>query len=203
MFLRKGQLPILVVNLVLLAVFSVIFWQKADYEFFIYMGVIVFFLLLVLQTNKNVNYSNEVLWGLTVWSGLHLSGGGIEIGNGDVLYNWVIWDLVGEPYSIFKFDQFVHIVGFFVATLVAYHVLEPLLAKPVKSWKAVSFVVIMAGLGLGALNEIVEFSATVLVPDTNVGGYENTALDLVADLIGAVIGMVYLFRRGIYKNIKS
>lgn len=44
----------------------------------------------------------------------------------------------------------------------------------------------MAGLGVGALNEIIEFFATVVVPETGVGGYENTALDLVADLIGAL-----------------
>ena len=31
-----------------------------------------------------------------------------------------------------------------------------------------------AAMGFGALNEVVEFIATLLVPETNVGGYINT-----------------------------
>ncbi|MFO0896121.1 MAG: hypothetical protein U0836_01725, partial [Pirellulales bacterium] len=42
-----------------------------------------------------------------------------------------------------------------------------------------------AGMGFGALNEVVEFAATLLVPETNVGGYENTGWDLVSNMIGA------------------
>ena len=45
----------------------------------------------------------------------------------------------------------------------------------------------MIGLGFGGLNEIIEFGATVISPNTGVGGYVNTALDLVADLIGALL----------------
>ena len=53
----------------------------------------------------------------------------------------------------------------------------------------------MAGLGLGAVNEIVEFTATVITPNTGVGGYVNNALDLVTDLLGAVIAIIYLRKR--------
>ena len=52
-------------------------------------------------------------------------------------------------------------------------------------------VVIVCGqdplLYLGAGNEVVEFIATLVMPDTNVGGYENTGWDLVSNLIGTVI----------------
>ena len=104
----------------------------------------------------------------------------------------MIFPIVGDPYNIFKFDQFVHIVGFWVATLVAYYLLKPLLKKDLKRWVVLSIIIVMAGLGMGALNEIVEFIATVLVPETGVGGYENTSLDLVADLIGAIGAMTYI-----------
>jgi hypothetical protein len=40
-------------------------------------------------------------------------------------------------------------------------------------------------LGFGALNEVVEFAATLLVPETNVGGYVNTGWDMVSNLVGA------------------
>ena len=50
----------------------------------------------------------------------------------------------------------------------------------------------MAGLGVGAFNEIIEFFATVIIPETGVGGYENTSLDLISNLIGAIIAMSYI-----------
>lgn len=45
---------------------------------------------------------------------------------------------------------------------------------------------VVGALGFGALNEVVEFVATMLGP-TNVGGYENTGWDLVSNTIGAVV----------------
>lgn len=191
MHLKKGQLPIFIVNIVALLIFAFVFAKRKNYEFLIYIGVIIFFLVLVLYTNKKINYSNGILWGLTLWSLLHMSGGGIYI-NGKKLYTLMIYPIVGEPYNIFKFDQFVHIVGFFVATLVVYHLIKPKLVKN-HGWAALSIVVVMAGFGLGALNEVVEFTATVITPETGVGGYENTALDLVSNLIGAILAMAYIY----------
>ncbi|MAE42155.1 hypothetical protein CMO93_00155 [Candidatus Woesearchaeota archaeon] len=191
MHLRKGQLSILLVNLISIIIFSIIFANRKNYEFLIYIGVIIFFLVLILYTNKRVNYPNPVLWGLTTWSILHMSGGGLFI-QGKKLYEWMIFNLVGAPYHIFKFDQFVHIIGFFAATLVMYHILKPKLIKDHK-WFSLSIVIVMAGFGLGALNEMVEFFATVIIPETGVGGYVNTSLDLVADLIGAILAMVYIY----------
>src|SRR3989338_10485162 len=191
MHLKKGQLPIFIVNMAALLIFAFVFAKRKNYEFMIYIGVIIFFLALILYTNKKVNYPNSILLGLTAWSLLHMSGGGIYI-DGKKLYTLMIYPLVGEPYLIFKFDQFVHILGFFVATLVVYHLIKPKLIKNHK-WAALSIVVVMAGFGLGALNEVVEFLATVITPETGVGGYENTALDLVSNLIGAVLAMVYIY----------
>ena len=193
MHLKKGQLPIFIVNIAALLIFAFVFAKRKNYEFMIYIGVIIFFLFLILYTNKKINYPNSILWGLTAWSLLHMSGGGIYI-NGRKLYALMIYPIVGEPYNIFKFDQFVHIVGFFVATLVVYHLIKPKLVKDHK-WVALSIVVVMAGFGLGALNEVVEFIATVITPETGVGGYENTALDLVSNLIGAVLAMGYIYNK--------
>ena len=193
MHLKKGQLPIFIVNIAALLIFAFVFAKRKNYEFMIYIGVIIFFLFLILYTNKKINYPSSILWGLTLWSLLHMSGGGIYV-NGRKLYALMIYPIVGEPYNIFKFDQFVHIVGFFVATLVIYHLIKPKLIKN-HGWIALSIVVVMAGFGLGALNEVVEFIATVITPETGVGGYENTALDLVSNLIGAILAMVYIYTK--------
>lgn len=111
---------------------------------------------------------------------------------GKKLYEFMIFDLVGEPYLIFKYDQFVHIVGFAGATLAMYFLIKPLL-KDGHPWISLSVVVIMAGLGVGALNEIVEFFVSEIVGETGVGGYINTSLDLVSDLVGAFIAMMTIF----------
>ncbi len=99
---------------------------------------------------------------------------------------------LSNAYSIFRYDQFVHILGFGIATLLIYVLLKPLLKSNLKSWSALSIVVIMAGFGVGALNEMLEFIVTVFVPETGVGGYINTSLDLVSDLIGAILAMIYI-----------
>ncbi|GAB4343620.1 MAG: hypothetical protein Kow0099_22210 [Candidatus Abyssubacteria bacterium] len=190
MMLKREQLPILLVNAVALIIFTLLFVSRKNYEFLLYVGVIVFFLIVILATNKRVNYPTSVLWGLTAWALLHMSGGGLFI-RGTKLYEIILVPLSNE-YEIFRYDQFVHIVGFGVATLVMYHLLKPLLAPGLNRWTALSIVVVMAGLGVGALNEIVEFAATVLVPETGVGGYVNTSLDLVADLIGAVLALAVI-----------
>jgi len=46
---------------------------------------------------------------------------------------------------------------------------------------------VAAGMGFGAANEVVEFAATLMLPGTNVGGYENTGWDLVANLVGCLV----------------
>jgi len=187
--LKKGQLPILIVNAIILIIFSIFYIGRKNYEFLGYIGVIVFFFAVILLTNQKVNYPNSVLWGLTLWSLMHLCGGSIPL-NGARLYDWIIIPIVGEPYLIFKYDQLVHIIGFGVATCLMWALLKDKL-RPLEHRVAVFIVVVMAGLGVGAFNEIVEFIPTIFI-ETGVGGYENTALDLVADLIGALLALVWI-----------
>lgn len=188
--LRRAHLGPLSVLLSVLVPFSMYFGYRRNYEFLLYVVVIVFFLVVIALTNGRVRYPLSILWGLVAWAILHLCGGGIRIGDG-VLYGVMLVPL-SDKVPIFRYDQFVHIIGFGVATLVMYHLLRPLLRPDLRHWTALSIVVTMAGLGVGALNEIVEFIATLLMPETGVGGYINTALDLVADLVGAVLAVVAL-----------
>ena len=190
MTVRKGQWTILLVNLCYLVPFGVFYASRQNYEFLLYIGVIVLFFGLILATNERVRYPNGILWGLTAWAVMHMCGGGIRLGD-SVLYEQILVPL-SATYPVFRFDQFVHVVGFGVATLLMHHLLTPLLRPGLKQWTALSIVVVMAGLGVGALNEVVEFIAVVLVPETGVGGYVNTSLDLVSDLIGAALALVYI-----------
>lgn len=186
---QKLKIP-LIVNLIAVLIFSIIFFTKQNFEFIFYIGVIIFFMLLILFTHKKVTYPLSVIWGLTLWSIMHMAGGGLMIG-GTRLYELMILPLVGEPYLIFKYDQLVHIIGFGVATLLMYELIKPSL-KDHKRFISLAIVVVMAGLGVGALNEIIEFIAATFMANNGVGGYVNTSLDLIADLIGGLIALVYI-----------
>ncbi|MDQ1256527.1 MAG: hypothetical protein QG656_1123 [Candidatus Hydrogenedentes bacterium] len=187
---ERAHIAPLAILLSVLIPFSIYFGYRRNYEFLLYVAVIVFFLVVIILTNDRVRYPLSILWGLVGWAILHMCGGGIRVGDG-VLYSVMLVPL-SEKIPVFRYDQFVHIVGFGVATLLMYHLLRPLLRPDQRQWTALSIVVVMAGLGVGALNEIIEFIATVLVPETGVGGYVNTALDLVADLVGAILALLYL-----------
>ena len=196
-YLKKNQVPICIVNVCILLFFTILFIRRRNYEFILYIGVILFFLLIILLTNKKVQYSNFLLWGLTLWGFMHLAGGGLYI-KGIKLYEYILFPL-SELYHIFKYDQLVHIIGFGVSTLIMYHLIKPHL-KQTSEKVALSIVVVMAGLGVGALNEIIEFFVTVIVPETGVGGYANTSLDLVSDLIGACIALIII---RVVPNVRS
>ncbi|MFT5424590.1 MAG: hypothetical protein ACI89L_002386 [Phycisphaerales bacterium] len=76
----KRQRVLLGVNAALLLSFGGVFVARGNYEFVIYVGVIVFFMGVVGATLKKVAYSLSSLIGLTVWSAMHLAGGGIAVG---------------------------------------------------------------------------------------------------------------------------
>lgn len=188
--MKKSHLILLLVNLALIIGFGSLFLGRKNYEFIIYVAVIIGLLAVVAVSTRFVEYTLGALVGLTVWSALHLAGGGVPIGDGR-LYDIMVVRLT-NAYPILRYDQVVHIWGFGACTLVAYCLLRRALHEPHKHWVAIGFLLVMAGLGMGALNEIVEFVASEIVPDSGVGGYENTALDLCADLIGAVLGVLYI-----------
>ena len=200
MLLKKGQLPILIVNLIMLIGFTIFYWGKQNIEFLMYIGVIVFFLALIVATNRRHNLSNGVLWGLTLWAFLHMAGGSF-IHNGAIWYKWQllsIWNT--ENFFILRYDQLVHFIGFGIATLITYELIKPHLSEKINRW-LFSAVLILIGMGIGALNEIIEFFAVVIIPETGVGGYYNTMWDLVFNTLGAIVAVIYINFKSKYKNL--
>jgi len=94
---------------------------------------------------------------------------------------------------ILRYDQVVHAFGFFVATFVAYWLLLPQ-AKQGARLGVLAFIAALAGMGFGAINEIIEFMAVLAVPDNGVGGYLNTAIDLCSNGIGATLAAIIIVK---------
>lgn len=140
--------------------------------------------------DERFRFSGVVLIGLTLWGVGHLVGGIVELDDGDrIFYNVVFarW---------FHFDNIVHFVGFGTAGLACWEALRAgwLGSTEVRPVATVAFVAVL-GCGVGAVNEVVEFAFTLVVADSQVGGYHNTGRDLIANLLGGLLAGVYASRR--------
>jgi hypothetical protein len=132
----------------------------------------------VATVHQRVGFSGHVLWALSGWGLLHAAGGILYVGHG-VLYRFE--PVPGLP----RYDQAVHAFGFGAATVAIWQGLRRRLPRGTRPGAGLGFVVALAGMGVGALNEVLEFLSTRVLTETNVGGYENTGWDLVYNALGA------------------
>jgi len=201
--LKKGEWFLILFSLAYILGFTAYYVSIRNFEFLWYVAVLVFFFVLIISTIHRSKFDHIILWGLSLWGLMHMAGGGVVV-NGEVLYALPLIPLAGSgDLFILKYDQFVHFFGFAVATLVVYHLLKPYLNEKT-NWKVVYPILIVAGAGMGVLNEIVEFIAVLLIPETGVGGYANTVLDLVFNTLGATAAVVFIHvRRKRYARTKN
>ena len=166
--------------------------MQGNTEFIFYIVVMVVLISVMTVVHKSVGLTTGLLWALSVWGLAHMAGGLIKLpagwpynGENPVLYSW--WII---PQKL-KYDQIVHAYGFGITTWLCWHTLCSYMRKScgieLKPTFGLMVLMAAAGIGFGALNEIVEFIAVLTIPNTNVGGYENTGWDLVANLVGATI----------------
>ena len=162
---------------------------RGNVEFVMYIAVMAVLIAFVYGLHRNVVLSGGALWCLSFWGLAHMAGGLVLVpaawpveADSRVLYSlWLV------P-SYLKYDQIVHAYGFGVATWVSWQGLRTAIRRngaDVRPSLGLMVIAATAGMGLGSLNEIVEFAATLTIPETNVGGYINTGWDLVANCIGA------------------
>ena len=158
-------------------------------EFIFYTVAVVAFIVLIAFMDGRVEFSQLALWCLALWGALHLAGGQMPIphevtepGKSSVLYNMRL--LPWLP----KYDQLVHAFGFGASVIAAYEAMSAHFKTKLQLGWAMGSALFLIGLGLGAVNEIIEFAAVLIVPETNVGGYRNTGWDLVSNAVGAFVG---------------
>lgn len=160
-----------------------------NHEFIFYIGVMVVLIAVVALVHLRVQLHPACLWALSGWGLLHMAGGLVPISEEvGVLYSY--WLIPGR----LKYDQLIHAYGFGIATWVVWQGLRRGLAEP-RPTAGILFVCFCAGMGLGALNEVVEFIAVLTMPETNVGGYENTSWDMVANGVGSLIAVLAIRMR--------
>ncbi|MGE0378789.1 MAG: hypothetical protein AB7Q45_25585 [Planctomycetaceae bacterium] len=193
-------IALLAFNAAYLLASTVVAVRAGNGEFAFYLVVMLLLGAAVLIVHRRVNLSLDVLWGLSLWGLAHMAGGLVPVPaewpiNGDirVLYSlWLVPDLL-------KYDHVVHAYGFGVTTWLCWEGLRRILAdrqdEPVASVRPTPGMLVLAaaaGMGFGAMNEVVEFIATLTMPETNVGGYNNTGWDLVSNLTGCILAAILI-----------
>jgi len=173
---------------------------RGNREFVFYIVVMLVLVGVVTWIHSRIQLTTGLLWGLAIWGLLHMAGGLVPLpagwaydGDQAVLYSW--WIL---PPGYLKYDQVVHAYGFGITTWLCWHGLRAAIGGlgisrgKVKPTLGLLTLCAAGGMGFGALNEVVEFIAVLALPETNVGGYENTGWDLVSNLAGCALAAVAL-----------
>lgn len=192
---QVGMIALATVAYVLAA--SLFAIANGNREFVFYIVVMVVLMASVYAMHLRVGLSAALLWCLSGWGLMHMAGGLLRLPdswpthNGSVLYNlWLVPDLI-------KYDQAVHVFGFGITTWLCWQGLRAAMSEAgiARLRPSVGLMVLCAagGMGFGAFNEVVEFFATLMIPNTNVGGYINTGWDLVANLVGSVIAAALIW----------
>jgi hypothetical protein len=197
--LSRGEWSVLGFTLAYICIAILASVQKNNTEFILYIGVMFVLLAVVAAIHLRIRLHVAALWGLSIWGLAHMAGGLMPIpaswprlGETNVLYN--LWVIPGR----LKFDQLVHAYGFGMVTWICWQGLQR--AFEVNEVKVTPTLGLMTlcvagGMGFGAMNEVVEFAASLTLPETNVGGYENTGWDLVFNFLGSVIAAVAIALR--------
>lgn len=189
-------LPLLLFTAVYMAAAVVGAVLTGNREFIFYIVVMLVLIAAVWQVHRQIQLTGGLLWALSMWGLAHMAGGLLpvppswpHVAPHNVLYSlWLIPDLL-------KYDQIVHAYGFGLTTWVCWHGWQRICARSGATLHPSGGVLLLcaaAGMGFGALNEVIEFIAVLSIPNTNVGGYINTGWDLVANLVGCVIAAVLI-----------
>lgn len=172
-----------------LAVFTAFFVLKGNSEFLLYAATLSILILLVQWSDRRLRYSAGVLWCFWLWLVMHMCGGFVHLG-GVRLYDITLVQLAGAPYHILRYDQFVHAFCYFtlgglLKTIVVAQ------AAPGAPRRGLAMLTLLAALGVGALNEIIEFTAVAWFGSDGVGDYFNNALDNVFNAVGALAALAW------------
>lgn len=189
--LGAPELTVLAFTLTYVTGFAIWFLAAGNSEFIWYVATLVGLMALVGLTLRTAQYPTAMLWALTLWGLAHMAGGGVPLGE-SVLYAVQLVPITGTgELTLLKYDQVVHACGFGVSAWLLWHLMHLHFPALRGTWTILIYPALGA-MGLGAVNEMIEFAAVLALPETGVGEYYNTALDLVFNAIGAVGAMVVI-----------
>ena len=181
-----------------MAVAAVSIVSRRNLEFMIYLATMAMILTAVLAVYRRAGLSASLLWCFSLWGLAHMAGGLIPIPASwhapdvsSVVYNWRLIP------GYLRFDQLVHAYGVGLVTWLVWQALARRVHghddRPLRPTFGILAVCAAAGMGFGALNEAIEFVASLNIADHNIGDYRNTGWDLVSNFVGAAIAATVIW----------
>jgi hypothetical protein len=172
------------------AVFGVYALAAGNGRFLVYGPVTAALAGAVAAIHVHMRLTPGVLWALSLWGLAHMAGGLLPspLAASEILYDVnVLW--------LVRYDKLVHACGMAAGTVACWQVLRAVVPPTAAGLRVACLMAWLASMGLGAVNELLEFLVTRLTADSHVGGFENTGWDLVANLLGSASATAWLYRR--------
>ncbi|MFH0979269.1 MAG: hypothetical protein V1837_08300 [Candidatus Woesearchaeota archaeon] len=168
--------------------FAIIAYLSHNHEFLYYSLIYLLLLLFVYVIQRKYRFSLQLpgtlLLGFALFAFAHFAGGLFSV-HGTKLY-----DL---SFGFLHYDNLVHAFGAFLVTIASFNLIFPYLHDTIRSRRLYLLVLLVfISLGIGSLNENLEFSAVLFLKYTGVGNYFNNAWDLVYNLIGSLVACLVI-----------
>lgn len=181
----KAMTFFIVTYILIFTIFALI---HKNFEFLYYTIIMSVLIIILIKYYNKMQLTIGIASGLVILACLHILGGNLIINNSRLYEFWIIK-------NFFRYDNLVHTIGSFVATLFSYSLIYPHLTEETKRKKLIPIIIIvLMACGIGTLNEIMELGAVVwLDAAPQVGDYFNNAIDLVFNIIGSILAVIYLF----------
>jgi hypothetical protein len=148
----------------------------------IYTGINLLLLLVFAVIHRLARFPTPVLWGISM-VGLGNMLGGVLLIDGQPLY---MTEFIGS----LRYDKFFHAAAALVLFFVAWSAMERWAGEGYHLGGLI-FLTFLVTMGGGAVVEIAELIGSTL-SDVSVGDYANNAFDLVANGVGALVGVAVL-----------
>ncbi|HET8574832.1 MAG TPA: hypothetical protein VFM02_01520 [Candidatus Paceibacterota bacterium] len=184
-------------NLLSIIAWGIYFLSEGNIHDLAYVFLNLVFFLAVWSTVQRSYLGEPLLWAVFVWGLLNTLAGSTDI-NGVSLYSISLKDIFGSsaPGALifFRYDRMIHFLAFGITTTYFFHLLHGPFKTKTENRRTVYLAAFLAGIGLGSINETVEFSASWIIGHLGMyGGYVDTNVDLIANTIGAFFALLVIF----------
>lgn len=156
----------------------------------VYLAVVLLGGAIVVSLHIRYRFSLATRIGLVVFALGHVAGGMVPVGDGVLYQVWLV-----EP--VLRYDNLQHAWGFGFVGRAVWEALRYRAGASLDERLVTWWLIVLGAGAFGAVNEIIEWVMTLTIPGTDVGGYDNTSRDLVANLAGGVLVASWTVRRSV------
>jgi hypothetical protein len=124
---------------------------------------------------------------------LHILGGVIYFGD-TRMYDYYFFEL-------FRYDWFMHLLGGLLSGRIAYEIVKENFLYTKDSYQLFIIIIIILSLGVGTINEILEFMAVIFLDaEKAVGDYYNNLTDICNNLLGSIIYLLLFSKTHVFQD---